>query len=60
MIKLGHRKVRDPVEGHTASKWQSKDSNLSSLALLLRISPNGKIQEIDKGLYARIPSLCFI
>lgn len=59
MRKLRHRKVKQPDWDHTASNWQTKDSNLSHLTLLLGIFPNQVIQEIDKGLNTRMSITAF-
>lgn len=61
MKKLRLGKVEQPVEGHTASEWQSKGSNLGSLPFLPGMSPGWVIQDVDMGLYTRMPiTICII
>ena len=53
------REVQFLARGSTASNWQTKDSNLSHLTLLLGIFPNQVIQDIDKGLNTRMSITAF-
>lgn len=39
MERLRHEKAKCPAQGYTASKWQSRDLNLGSLALPRLLAP---------------------